>query len=387
MQSSSGIGRVPYRASEMGLLTETELRERVERLAAIERGSASDGEREAAELIAEELGGRLETERVHGTYWWPVGILTALAGLTRRRLVGLLRGDRRRRRHQRREAVVPAHVPAQARHHQRRRGVRRGRGHGGRGGPPRRRALRARVPPGAAAGGAAAVPEAGRERGDHARDDVGRGRRARCSIALGFKRLGAFLCAGYAAAMADIGLRKVVPGANDNLTGVAVLLVARARAADPRRARDPRLHRLRGVLHGGDAGVRPAAFPGAAARADHLVICVDTVGSPHLLALEGEGMVWMNEYPKDLIARAHDAARRARHRAARQPAPSQRHRRPDRAARRLPDDHLRLGRRVQDPHQLPLADRHGRPRGLRHGGGHGAADAGADRQSQPARLK
>ena len=45
MQSSSGIGGVPYRALRMGLLTETELRERVERLAAIERESASDGER------------------------------------------------------------------------------------------------------------------------------------------------------------------------------------------------------------------------------------------------------------------------------------------------------------------------------------------------------
>ena len=32
------------------------------------------------------------------------------------------------------------------------------------------------------------------------------------------------------------------------------------------------------------------------------MICIDTVGSPNLLALEGEGMVWMNEYPKDLLA-------------------------------------------------------------------------------------
>jgi hypothetical protein len=31
-------------------------------------------------------------------------------------------------------------------------------------------------------------------------------------------------------------------------------------------------------------------------------VCVDTVGSPHLLALEGEGMIWMNEYPKDFLA-------------------------------------------------------------------------------------
>ena len=39
------------------------------------------------------------------------------------------------------------------------------------------------------------------------------------------------------------------------------------------------------------------------------VICLDTLGSPHLLALEGEGMVWMNEYPKDVLARVNDAAR------------------------------------------------------------------------------
>ena len=37
-------------------------------------------------------------------------------------------------------------------------------------------------------------------------------------------------------------------------------------------------------------------------------ISIDTVGSPRLLALEGEGMVWMNEYPKDLLARTQAAA-------------------------------------------------------------------------------
>ena len=41
-------------------------------------------------------------------------------------------------------------------------------------------------------------------------------------------------------------------------------------------------------------------------------VCVDTVGSPHLLALEGEGMVWMNDYPEDVLARLHEPpARRA----------------------------------------------------------------------------
>ncbi len=47
------------------------------------------------------------------------------------------------------------------------------------------------------------------------------------------RRVGIFLCAGYTAAMADIGSRAVVPGANDNLTGVAVLLsLARALRED-----------------------------------------------------------------------------------------------------------------------------------------------------------
>ena len=58
---------------------------------------------------------------------------------------------------------------------------------------------------------------------------------------LGLRRCGArapFLSAGYAAAMADIGARRVVPGANDNLTGVAVLLsLARSLRDDPPPAR------------------------------------------------------------------------------------------------------------------------------------------------------
>ena len=47
-------------------------------------------------------------------------------------------------------------------------------------------------------------------------------------------KAGAVLSGGFAAAMLDIGLRKVVPGANDNATGVAVLVaMARALAARP----------------------------------------------------------------------------------------------------------------------------------------------------------
>jgi peptidase M28-like protein len=54
----------------------------VRHLAAIERPSASPGEREAAEWIAgalRELGlePSVEEERAHGTYWWPLGLLSA----------------------------------------------------------------------------------------------------------------------------------------------------------------------------------------------------------------------------------------------------------------------------------------------------------------------
>ena len=55
------------------------LRAMVAELAAIDRPSASEGEREAAEWIVarlDELGAdaRIETEPAHGTYWWPLGI-------------------------------------------------------------------------------------------------------------------------------------------------------------------------------------------------------------------------------------------------------------------------------------------------------------------------
>src|ERR687887_993646 len=84
----------------MPFLSTAELRERVERLAAIERGTASPGERQAAELIVAELrslgvSARLEEERVHGTYWWPIGLLTGLATIgafARSRLFGLISG-------------------------------------------------------------------------------------------------------------------------------------------------------------------------------------------------------------------------------------------------------------------------------------------------------
>ncbi|HZC13086.1 MAG TPA: hypothetical protein VE270_03610, partial [Thermoleophilaceae bacterium] len=62
----------------------------VSELAAYERPSASEGERRAAEWIAAELEGagcraaRVEEERAHGGYWWPLGLLNAGAALAAR---------------------------------------------------------------------------------------------------------------------------------------------------------------------------------------------------------------------------------------------------------------------------------------------------------------
>ena len=61
-------------------------REAIGHLASFERPSASDGERRAADWIAarlraEGVDAHVEEERAHGTYWWPLGLLTAAAGL------------------------------------------------------------------------------------------------------------------------------------------------------------------------------------------------------------------------------------------------------------------------------------------------------------------
>ena len=73
----------------------------VRELASFERPSASEGERRAAEWLAAELERagardvRIETERAHGGYWWPLGLLNAAAlaaAAAGRRTLGALVG-------------------------------------------------------------------------------------------------------------------------------------------------------------------------------------------------------------------------------------------------------------------------------------------------------
>src|SRR3954449_8116574 len=75
------------------------LRELVETLCSIHRPTASVGERRAAEWLLARLrengiDGEVELDRVHGTFWWPLGLAAAagvvagIAALRGRRTLG-----------------------------------------------------------------------------------------------------------------------------------------------------------------------------------------------------------------------------------------------------------------------------------------------------------
>jgi putative aminopeptidase FrvX len=116
-------------------------------------------------------------------------------------------------------------------------------------------------------------------------------------------RLGAFFSAGSAAFMAHIGSGEVVPGANDNGSGCAALIaLARALAEEPTESTrvlflstsEEALCEGMGLFmerHAGELPVERTFF-----------ICVDTIGSPRLCVLRGEGMLKLREYPADALA-------------------------------------------------------------------------------------
>ena len=124
----------------------------------------------------------------------------------------------------------------------------------------------------------------------------------------GLAGAGLFLSAGSAASFADIARHRIVPGANDNLTGVAVLVsVAEAVQAKPVQGVRVVLASCGAeeVLQGGVYGfVERHLKPLDPGRT--LVLNLDTLGSPRLIMLEGEGPVVMEDYCgpdfRDLIA-------------------------------------------------------------------------------------
>jgi hypothetical protein len=300
------------------------LRELLEQLERIERPSASEGERRAAEWLVErfaELGAeaRIEAEPAHGTYWWPLGIGTALGALGgllalrgRRLLGGALAaaaaggmasdfppGKRLLRR------VLPRRTtynvlcelgPAEAErtvvfiaHHDA--------AHSGLVFHPR-------------------LPEIGDRLGLIERSDtspplmapvLGGPVLAALGALAGRRRLaklGVLLGLGSAAAMAEIGMRGVVPGANDNGTAVIALLALAERLLE----RPP--ENLRVVLL--SVGAEESFSEGIKAfgerhfgelpREGTVFVCLESIGSPHLLVLRGEGFLRMREYSPRTLA-------------------------------------------------------------------------------------
>jgi putative aminopeptidase FrvX len=116
------------------------------------------------------------------------------------------------------------------------------------------------------------------------------------------RRLGSVLSLGSAAAFADIASRAVVPGANDNLSGVAVLV----ELAQALRSRPVSGVRVLLVSTGSEEsfmeGMRGFARRhfGSLPKETTEVVCLDSVGSPELILIEGEGMLRMRDYTPEL---------------------------------------------------------------------------------------
>ncbi|MBK5219171.1 MAG: M28 family peptidase [Thermoleophilia bacterium] len=300
------------------------LRERLEELERIDRPSASEGERRAAEWLVERFAeegaeARIEAEPAHGTYWWPLGIgaglgvLGALAALRGRRLLAALLGG-----------IGAAGIADDF--------------------PPGQRRLRRLLPRRTTYNVVCELGDPAVERTvvviahhDSAHsglvfhpqipliaDRLGLIERTDTSppllapviggpilAALGalsgrrlLAKLGLALGLGSIAAMADIGARKVVPGANDNGTSVVTLLaLARRFAAEP-----PAGTRVILLSTGSEESFSEGMkafgerhFPNLA-RGSTFFLCLESVGSPHLLVLRGEGFLKMREYPPRSLA-------------------------------------------------------------------------------------
>jgi len=300
------------------------LRAHLEQLERIHRPSASEGERVAAEWLVARLAdagaeARIEEERANGTFWWPVGIGAALgalggfAALRGRRALGFALG-----------AAGAAAIADDF--------------------PPHGRRLRSLLPKRTTHN---VVCEIGPEDAERTvvviahhdaahsglvyhpalpliADRLGLIERAETSPmlmapviggplmsaagALTGNRLlaglGVLFGAGSAAAMAEIGSREVVPGANDNGTAVVALIALAERLANAS------VEGLRVILL--STGSEESFSEGMKAfgerhfphlrRESTFFLCLESIGSPHLNVLRGEGFLKMWEYPAQALA-------------------------------------------------------------------------------------
>lgn len=303
---------------------QNELRAWLEQLETIERPSASEGERRAAEWIVErfaEVGAeaRIEAEAAHGTYWWPLGLGAALGalggwlGLRGRRLLGTLLAG-----------LGAGGIAADF--------------------PPGKRPLRRLLPRRTTYNVVCELGPAEAERtivlvahhdAAHSAlvfhpaipkiaDRLGLLEKRETSpmlmapviggpivAALGaltgkrpLARLGLLLGLGTVAAMVETGVGRAVPGANDNGTGV-VALPALAQRLVEEPTEDLRVILLSvGSEESFSEGIKAygerhfAELP----RESTFFLCLESLGSPHLLVLRGEGFLKMREYPPRALA-------------------------------------------------------------------------------------
>jgi hypothetical protein len=310
----------------------------VKSLAAFERASASEGERRAAEWIAARLRERgwpaeIETERAHGGYWWPLAIPNAAAAaialwLARRprslarRALALVVGaggaaavadDVGGGRLWLRRALLPHrdtwNVVAE------------------RGEPDAARTIVLIAHHDAAHSGLVfhpALPRIGMRLAPRAHERseqavpilfgvfLGPALLAAAAIT-GSRRLRALAGAfgvGAAAAMADIARSEVVPGANDNLSAVAVLLEVAAAFGDG----PPPGVRLLLVSTGSEESFSEGMHGFLERHGERLpvatteIVALECLGGSDLLVLEGEGMLRMRRYDDGVRAALEDAA-------------------------------------------------------------------------------
>jgi hypothetical protein len=315
-----------------------ELRAVVEQLAAIERPSASEGERQAAEMIASRMREqghptRVEVERAHGGYWWPLGLLNGAAVLA-----GLAVRRRPRSRLARLLAASVGAAGAAAIWDD----VGGGRLWFRRAALPHRDTFNVVAEAGdldaqetivvvahhdAAHSGLVfhpALPRLFAERfpAQHERAEqtlpimyatwLGPVLVALGSLLgrFGLVRAGSLLAGAAAGAMFDIGASAVVPGANDNLSAVAVL-VALGRALSDRPSPGVRvlllstgseesfMEGMQGFMRRHRAALDPERTT---------VLCLECVGSPTLALIEAEGMLRMRPYSETARQRLAAAA-------------------------------------------------------------------------------
>jgi hypothetical protein len=305
----------------------------VRELAAYERPSASEGERRAAEWLAGELRSagcrsvRVEEERAHGGYWWPLGLLnaaSAMATLLGRRAAALVGGvataavydDVSGGRLWFRRRTLPHrptwNVVAEA------------------GDPDGARTVVFMAHHDAAHSGLVfhpALPRIGMRLAPRLHEKANQSIPIIFGVFLGplllalwgllgrrpLKGAGMFFSVGATGFMANIGSSDVVPGANDNLSAVAAL-VALATELGEEPPEGVRVILLstgseEGFMEGMQAFGRRnfAKLPPETTE----FVCLECIGSPHLCVVEGEGMLRMRHYPqpsREALARAGDQA-------------------------------------------------------------------------------